>query len=88
VKHKIYIISLFILIALLFNYVDVEAQCAMCKQAVKSNMESSEEGRKIGIGLNSGILYLMAVPYLIFATIAFAFFRKQIVTKVQTIIKK
>ncbi|MBT8196156.1 MAG: hypothetical protein HKO56_01160 [Bacteroidia bacterium] len=38
-------------------------QCAMCKAAVESE---AENGGSIGAGLNSGILYLMAVPYLLF----------------------
>lgn len=38
------------------------AQCPMCKQNVQSGIES---GTKAGLGLNSGILYLLAVPYVI-----------------------
>jgi hypothetical protein len=52
--------------------------CAMCKAVV----ESGEGGGRIfggeqsvGRGLNSGILYLMAVPYLLL----FLLFRKKIV---------
>lgn len=58
---------------------DLLAQgCAMCKAVV----ESGEGGGRIfggeqsvGRGLNSGILYLMAVPYLLL----FLLFRKKIV---------
>ena len=51
------------LISLIFVFVDVKcfAQCAMCKSVVESNLES---GDAIGSGLNDGILYLMAMPYL------------------------
>lgn len=38
------------------------AQCSMCRAVAQSNMNS--DGRKVGVGLNKGILYLMAVPYL------------------------
>ena len=38
------------------------SQCAMCKAAVEANLES---GGTKGIGINDGILYLMAMPYLI-----------------------
>lgn len=46
-----------------------EAQCAMCKSAVESN---SENMSGLGDGLNKGILYLMAVPYVLFAGIVTA----------------
>ena len=37
------------------------AQCAMCKSVVESNIEG---GSDIGTGLNDGILFLMAMPYI------------------------
>ena len=37
------------------------AQCAMCKSVVEANLEA---GDTKGAGLNDGILYLMAMPYL------------------------
>ncbi len=40
---------------------DASAQCAMCKAVVETNLES---GGTKGAGLNDGILYLMAFPYL------------------------
>ena len=39
----------------------VKAQCAMCKAVVEANLET---GGTIGAGLNDGILYLMAMPYI------------------------
>lgn len=84
-NRKIYIVLLLIVVALFFAQTDVDAQCAMCKQAVQSNIDSNDGGRRIGIGLNSGILYLMGIPYMIVATIAVAFFRKQIKEKLQSV---
>lgn len=49
-----------------------EAQCAMCKAAVES---SQGQKNSVAGGINQGILYLMAVPYLLLAFI----FRKQLV---------
>ena len=40
---------------------NAKAQCAMCKAVVEANLES---GGSIGAGLNDGILYLMAMPYI------------------------
>lgn len=48
-----------------------EAQCSMCKAAVQSSMDQENS---VARGINKGILYLMAVPYLLLAFI----FRKQI----------
>jgi len=51
---------------------DLNAQCAMCKQAAESSLKSNPNS--LVRSLNTGILYLMAVPYLMIAFI----FRKQI----------
>ena len=47
------------------------AQCAMCKRNAETGMQN---GNTIIRGLNTGILYLMAIPYLALAFI----FREQI----------
>ena len=39
----------------------LNAQCAMCKAVVEANLK---EGGSAGAGLNEGILYLMAMPYI------------------------
>lgn len=51
----------------------MDAQCAMCKQAAETSLKSNPNS--MARSLNSGILYLMAVPYLMLCFI----FRKQIV---------
>jgi hypothetical protein len=48
------------------------AQCAMCKQAAASTLEKNPNS--LARSLNSGILYLMAVPYIMLMFI----FRKQL----------
>lgn len=50
----------------------MDAQCAMCKQAAETSLKSNPTS--MARSLNSGILYLMAVPYLMLCFI----FRKQI----------
>jgi len=62
-----------ILTSLLFVFVNIQcfAQCAMCKSVVESNLES---GDKIGSGLNDGILFLMAMPYLAFFLFCLLFY--------------
>lgn len=53
------------------------SQCAMCRASAESASENVDKG--IGEGLNSGILYLMGVPYVLLATVGIVFFRKKIV---------
>jgi hypothetical protein len=48
------------------------AQCAMCKAVVESNLQS---GETIAQNINSGILYLMAVPYLAMAVIGYLVYK-------------
>ena len=49
----------------------VDAQCAMCRAVVESegNPESAE-------ALNDGIVYLMAIPYILVAGLFFFIYRK------------
>ena len=63
---------LLVLGLMMFLAFDAEAQCVMC-QAVAD--DSAEDG-SLGRGLNSGILYLMAIPYVIMAFFAWFVFRK------------
>jgi hypothetical protein len=73
VPMKNYSRLVFFLVVLFFVLqVDLQAQCAMCKQAAESSMRSNPNS--MARSLNSGILYLMAVPYLMIAFI----FRKQL----------
>ena len=62
----------FVFIFFLFFVIDTQAQCAMCKSVVESNLEN---GDTIGSGLNDGILYLMVMPYISLALIAFFWVR-------------
>jgi len=53
-----------ILIAVIMVFVftnNAFSQCAMCKAVVETNLES---GDTKGAGLNDGILFLMAMPYI------------------------
>jgi hypothetical protein len=50
------------------------AQCSVCKASAESNINKNEN--KVGRGLNTGILYLMAVPYMM-GGVAFLIWYKQ-----------
>lgn len=49
------------------------AQCAMCRASVENNVANGETS--IGAGLNTGIIYLFAMPYLLAAVIGFFWYR-------------
>ena len=52
---------------------DSQAQCAMCRASVESSLSSGESS--IGAGLNKGILFLLAMPYLAITIIALLWYR-------------
>jgi hypothetical protein len=51
----------------------VKAQCAQCAATVESNAKS---GDKTANGLNKGILFLLAAPYLAVAAVGVIWYKK------------
>ena len=51
----------------------VKAQCAQCGAAVATNKAN---GGNVADGLNKGILFLLAAPYLVVATAGFIWYKK------------
>lgn len=49
------------------------AQCAMCRATVENNVSNGEIG--IGAGLNFGILYLFAAPYIAIMVIGYFWYK-------------
>jgi hypothetical protein len=60
-KKNKYLIALLFCFAFLMFGTEAFAQCPMCKIAAESNMKN---GGTMGAGLNDGILYMLAAPYL------------------------
>ena len=58
---------------LIFSVQDVKAQCAVCSTTVESN---SKSGGTSANGLNNGIMYLLAAPYLAVAAVGFVWYKK------------
>jgi hypothetical protein len=52
---------------------EVSAQCAMCTLNADN---STQNGNTEGNGLNDGILYLLAAPYLAVACVGFIWYKK------------
>ncbi len=51
-----------ILAFLILSVGDISAQCAMCRSTLENNYSNGNPG--IAAGINTGILYLLAMPYL------------------------
>ena len=58
-----------IFLALLFLSIASYGQCAMCRAVVEQG------GEEVAEGINSGIVYLMAFPYLLITVALFLFYR-------------
>lgn len=57
-----------ILLLLITVYASASAQCAMCKGAAETALK---QGGGDPQGLNNGILYMLAMPYLLVGAIGF-----------------
>ncbi len=53
---------------------EVQAQCPMCKMSAESNLR---DGGSQGKGLNTGILYMFALPYLLVGTLGFLWYKNR-----------
>lgn len=51
----------------------VQAQCSMCTLNAENSVQ---HGNHEGKGLNNGILYLLAMPYLAVAAVGFIWYKK------------
>ena len=64
------------IIVLSFISMDVDAQCAMCKAVAES--ATDEHGNHSAGGINTGIIYMMGIPYLLLGFMALVFFQDRI----------
>ena len=64
-KFKILILIYF------FNFTDFFSQCAMCRAVLES-----QEDQSVAASLNDGIIYLMAIPYIVVALMGFIIYKK------------
>ena len=62
---KIFFVVIFFLIS-----ISGQAQCAMCRAAL-----ASEEGGVKAEAVNDGIVYLMAIPYVLVGALGFAIYK-------------
>jgi hypothetical protein len=55
-------IVLIVLVLMLIHLPEAVAQCAMCRSTLENNYSNGNPG--IAAGINTGILYLLSMPYL------------------------
>lgn len=67
-------ILVFAALILLFWVHPVSAQCPMCRIAAESNLNN---GGTSGKGLNNGILYMLAMPYMMVGLMGFIWWRNR-----------
>lgn len=65
---------LIILLLIIFMIPDLSAQCPMCKLSAESNLR---DGGSMGKGLNTGILFMLGMPYILVGTLAFLWFKNR-----------
>jgi len=65
-KNKVF----FLLISFFF-FLQTNAQCAMCRAVLES-----EEGQSTAEAVNSGIVYLMVIPYILIGGLGYFIYRK------------
>lgn len=71
IMRKLFFLSFFVAMN-----VATQAQCAMCRATAETASQNSSGS--LAEGLNSGILYLMLIPYTLLMIVALVFFRKRI----------
>ena len=79
-KFKTHLTALLLFLFVVISSTQSIAQCAMCKTTAESDLNN---GGSIANGLNTGILYLMAIPYVILMTGGYFFFKKQVDAKLK-----
>jgi hypothetical protein len=65
--------AFFVLLFLVSATVDVTAQCAMCRTTLENNYSNGDPG--IAAGINTGILYLLSMPYLAVLIIGYLWYK-------------
>ena len=72
-KRILKILALFFVLSF-SSPIILPAQCPMCKIGAESNLK---DGGSAGNGLNTGILYMLSLPYLIVGTIGYVWWKNR-----------
>ena len=69
---KRYLFILALVLTGVLSSSDSSAQCPMCKMSAESNLKN---GGSTGRGLNTGILYMLALPYTLIGTFGYIWWK-------------
>lgn len=72
IKYTISVILVIVFITL--PIMESIAQCPMCRAAAETNLA---QGGTEGKGLNTGILYMLSIPYLLIASIGYFWWKNR-----------
>lgn len=75
ISKLLLVFCVLILFTFTFGIIDAEAQCAMCRATVETNYNNGNG--EASTRLNSGILYLLCMPYILIGTVAFFWYRNK-----------
>lgn len=68
-----FIFCFLVIFSFTIGVIDAEAQCAMCRATVETNYNNGNG--QASTRLNTGILYLLCMPYLLIGTVGFLWYR-------------
>ena len=69
-RQKNLVTKIYFLLFTCFFLLEANAQCAMCRASLQN-----EGNKAVAEGVNDGIVYLMAIPYVLVAGVFYAVYR-------------
>jgi hypothetical protein len=69
-RQKVLQTKIYFFLFTCFFFLEGNAQCAMCRASLQN-----EANKAVAEGVNDGIVYLMAIPYILVAGVFFAVWR-------------
>ena len=76
--NKTIIRSLLVVFIIVIAVIFVDAQCPMCRMSAESNLAN---GGSEGRNLNTGILYLLALPYTLLMVFGYIWYKNKKVSQ-------
>ncbi|MEZ5059532.1 MAG: hypothetical protein R2879_21065 [Saprospiraceae bacterium] len=73
-KGKVFVSTVLLIAIILIIPADIWAQCPMCRMSAESNLAN---GGTAGNGLNAGILYMLATPYLLVGIVGYIWYKNR-----------
>jgi hypothetical protein len=74
-NRKLVLFLLLVVACMMFGNEIFAQGCSQCRMIPQSSMEA---GQRKAAGLNTGIMYLLTIPYLVLAGLFYLFFKDQI----------